>query len=225
MGCVDNSNCAAQVSVNVTEVSGDYVRDVIKHPEGDSWNQACPKFNLSGSDMFFDPSETTACSFELCPGEYYRAFIRNCQHSSQVDLFSYSDVQYSNYNLGCENDEDNDKVEILYFDTIGHDSCRLFSFYSFCDSSNPLEWCSGQVVLTKRTFPTVGITWSDDSRNAKAGDELTFTLSDMTIDEDYWNFGEVSFWVVMYKTDMLENQEYCSYRDYTNYDFFDYLGE
>ena len=197
----------------------------MKHPEGDSWNQACPKFNLTGSTTFYDFSQTSVCSFELCPGEYYSAFIRNCVGDTQVDLFSYSDVQYSGYNIACEDDEDSDKVAKLYFDTIGHDSCRLFSFYSFCDSIETSEYCSGQVVLTKRTFPSVGVTWSEDYSTAQAGDTLKFTLSDMTIDFDYWDFGEVSFWVVVYKTDMFANQEHCGYRDYTSGDFYDYVGK
>jgi hypothetical protein len=224
VGCMDMTNCSAQVTINVTEVNANYVRDVIKSPEGETWHQACPGFNLTGSEISFDPSQTAVCSFELCPGEYYRAFIRDCQKNAEVDLFSYSDVQYSNYNLACEDDEDNDKVANLYFDTIGHESCQLFSFYSFCNSNNPEERCSGQVVLSKFTFPTVNITWSEDSLNAEVGDELKFTLTDMTIDENYWDFGEVSFWVVLYKTDMFENQEYCGFRDYSNYNFFDYVG-
>ena len=211
--------------VNVTDIDTTYTKDVMKHPEGDSWNQACPKFNLTGSSQFYDPEETSVCTFELCPQEYYKAVIRNCEKDVQVDLFSYSDVQYTNYNLACEDDYDNGKVAILYFDTIGVESCRLFSFYSFCDSVDDSEWCSGQLVLTKRSYPSVGISWSDDSKSARGGDNLKFVLSDMTIDYDYWDYGEVSFWVVIYKEDMLTNQEYCGYRDYSSTDFYDYIGK
>lgn len=225
MRCWENTDCSAQVTINVTESPKEYVRDVIRQPEGDSWTQGCPKFNVTGSLEYFDPSQTSVCSFELCPGEYFNAFIRNCVGNTQVDLFSYSDVQFSNYNLACEEDEDNFEVAKLYFDTIGHDSCRLFSFYSFCDSGDTSEYCSGQVVLTKKTFPTVNITWSDASFTAQEGDTLQFTLSDMAIDYNYWDYGEVSFWVVVYKTDMLENQEHCGYRDFTSNDFYDYVGK
>lgn len=225
VGCLENTDCSAQVTINVTDSNTEYVRDFIRHPEGDSWNQACKKFNLTGSSLFYDETQTTVCSFELCPGEYFETFVRNCVGSTQVDLFSYSDVQYSNYNVACQDDENSDLVARLFFDTIGHDSCRLFSFYSFCDSTNPSEYCSGQIVLKKRTFPTVGITWSEDSLTAQEGDTLQFTLSDMTIEYDYWDFGEVSFWVVVYKTDMLEHQEHCGYRDFTSGDFYDYVGK
>lgn len=225
VGCVGNTDCSAQVLINVTEFNTAYVRDVIKKPEGDTWNQRCPGFNLSGSATFFDPAETSVCSFELCPGDYFRAFIADCKHNTEVDLFSYSDVQYSNYNLACVDDDDKDNVAKLYFDTIGLDSCRLFSFYAFCDSADPSTWCSGQVVLTKYTYPSVAITWSSASFTAKEGDALTFMLSDMSIDMDYWNFGEVSFWVVVYKSDMLKHQEHCGYRDYSDNDFFDEIGE
>jgi hypothetical protein len=225
VGCWENTDCSAQVTINVTDTNAEYVGDVVHTPEGESWTQACPQFNVTGSEVYFDPSQTAVCSFELCPGEYYFAFVRNCTHDTQVDLFSYSDVQYSNYNLACQDSTSEDKVAKLYFDTIGHDSCRLFSFYSFCDSSDPSVWCSGQVVLAKRTFPTVDITWSDEATSAKEGDSLQFSMSNLTIDYDYWDFGEVSFWVVVYKTDMLLNQEHCGFRDYTSGDFYDYIGE
>lgn len=225
VGCSENGDCSAAVTINVSDANSEYVRDAMRHPEGESWTQACPAFNLTGSSGHYDPSQTAMCSFELCPGEYYTAYVKDCTHDTRVDLFSYSDVQYTNYNLACEDNVGEDEVAKLYFDTIGHDSCRLFSFYAFCDSHDSTEWCSGSIELTKKTFPVVNITWTGSALSAQPEDILQFSMSNMTVDYDYWNYGEVSFWVVVYKTDMLEHQEHCGYRDYTRGDFYDYVGE
>lgn len=230
IGCYEFKSCEAQTVVNVTGTRPEFVDDSFSNITGDSWSLNCSAFNVSGSldsqeNVFdYDPGRTSVCSFEACPGQYYRIELTDCVNSALTEVFSY----------GGEDKEDDLIAEVscgnlVYIDGLGGNSngkCRLVSLYQSCkeDKANN-TFCSGKTIVTAERYPVVDLQWVD-ALLATPGYPIRYAISSFDVDPDYFEFGSSSLYIATYNNDMLKDQEHCNYvafDDTTDPGFYDYI--